>query len=67
MSRPAITSKDAAATPRKAAAMDHRRRIKDADVIKANLSGKKFADLLPLEKEDLLKALGISMGFIARD
>ena len=65
--RPAITSKDAAATPRKAAAMEHRRRVKDADAIKAQLSGKTFSELSPGEKDDLLKAVGISLGFIARD
>ncbi len=67
MSRPAITSKDDAATPRKAAAMDHRRRVKDADAVKARLQGKKFADLLPTEKDDLLKAIAIGLGYIDRD
>lgn len=67
MARPAITSKDTAATPRKAAAMDHRARVKDAEVIKAQLSAKKFGDLLPQEKEDLLKGIGIALGFIDRD
>ena len=67
MARPAISSKDAAATPRKAAAMDHRARVKDAEVIKARLQGKKFADLLPTERDDLLKAIAIGLGYIDRD
>lgn len=67
MARPAITSKDAAATPRKAAAMDHRARVKDAAAIKTSLRGKKFSELLPREKDDLLKAIAIGLGYIERD
>lgn len=64
MARPSPTSKDTPPTGKRAQAIADRQQRKDAEALRAQFAGKTFADLLPGEKDDLLKAIAIRLGIL---
>ncbi len=62
-----VRAKDLLRTPAHDARRVQRQGMKEAAAIKAALSGKKFGDLLPAEKDDLLKLISVHFGFVLPD